>query len=72
MFEIILGVIGIITLVSIVSWIKGFYVKVSPDEIAIIVGRGKSYELRTSGFKKPILEHVYFMGLCRVNVDVQT
>ena len=72
MFEIILVVIGLIMLGSVVSWIKGFYVKVSPDEIAIIVGRGKSYELRTSGFKMPILEHVYFMGLSPVKVDVQT
>src|SRR5699024_2715313 len=48
------------------------YVRVSPDEIGIVVGKGKSHELRTSGFKKPFVEDVYFMNLSPVQVDVQT
>lgn len=72
MFELIMIVILLVIAGMFISWLRGFYVRVSPDEIGIVVGKGKSHELRTSGFKKPFVEDVYFMNLSPVQVDVQT
>ena len=72
MIEIFGMAIAIIMLLVFINWVRNFYVRVSPDEVAIIVGKGKSHELRTSGFKKPFIEDVYFLNLSPVQVDVQT
>ena len=72
MLELIMIVILIVFAGIFISWLRSFYVRVSPDEIGIVVGKGKTHELRTSGFKKPFVEDVYFMNLSPVQVDVQT
>ena len=70
--ELILLPLGIVSLVGIVFWLRTLYVRVSPDEMAILVGKGKIRSLRTSGFRKPITEDVHWLDLKSFRVDVKT
>ena len=72
MFQIILLVVGIVVTLSFLAWLRTLYVRVSPGEIAVLVGRGKKRILTTSGFRKPITEDVYRMSLEPIQVDVKT
>ena len=72
MFEIILLFIGIFVIALGIGWLRSLYVRVAPDEIAVLVGKGERRILDTSGFRKPITEDVHVMSLEPVKVDVQT
>lgn len=68
----ILGFIFVFLAVMLIGWLRTLYVRVSPDEIAVLVGKGKRRILDTSGFRKPITEDVHKMSLEPVKVDVRT
>ena len=72
MVELILTGLGIIVAVAMLLWLRTLYVRVSPDEIVVLVGRGKRRVLRTSGFRKPITEDSHRIELKPIRVDIKT
>lgn len=72
MLEFILPPIIILLILGGFIWARTLYVRVAPDELAILVGKGHVRELRTSGFRKPITEDVHWLDLKSFQIDVKT